>query len=65
MSKLTRGYIIRSGEWMSKGNPNRNSITIQYKTQAQCNRMLKKIKYQSRWCTYSTGYPLRINFDTR
>jgi len=63
MSKLTKKQIIRSGEWLSKRSKNKHSITIQYVHQDSYNRMLKKVKCQSKWCTYSTGYPLRINFD--
>jgi ribosomal protein S17 len=61
MSKLTKKYIMSSGTTVSaKRN---KSITIQYNTKAKFNAMLKKVKFQSKWCTYSTGYPLRINYD--
>ena len=63
MSKLTKAYILKSGKRMStKAN---RSITIQYDTEHAYNRMHKKAKYQSIWCTWPTGYPLRINFDKR
>lgn len=61
MSKLTKAYIINSGSLVS--TKNNKSITIQYINQSMYNRMLRKIKYQSKWTTYSTGFPLRVNFD--
>lgn len=61
MSKLTRKYILGSGKRVStKSN---KSITIQYSNKFTFERMLRKVKYQSKYFTYSTGYPLRINFD--
>jgi len=62
MSKLTSKYIDNSGIKVS-ANRHKNSITIQYANQLQYNRILRKIKYQSKWCTYSTGHSLRINFS--
>jgi len=62
MGLLTKKYILRSGKRVS--TKTNKSITIKYKSCSDFNKMIKLLKYQSRFIQYSTGYPLRINFDT-
>jgi hypothetical protein len=60
---MTRAYIKKQG--ILKSHRSIKSITIEFSTHYKMEKFKDKLKYQSRWTWYSSGFRKRINIDKK